>query len=87
MLDGTPQTAQDAQLFVTMDRPHMATAHYTAAGDFNGDGKIDEADLRMIAASFGARSGERNYIPQMDFDNDGAITMKDIATQARELAV
>lgn len=48
------------------------------AGDANGDNSIDLDDLLMLAKAYGARTGERNYDLNSDFDMDGRNGLSDL---------
>jgi len=84
IFDGVPQEAGNMALVLTMDMSHNATAHYTATTDLNLDGRVDEADILLVAGAFQSKIGESDYDPSMDFDNSGVITIIDIATVARD---
>jgi len=46
--------------------------------DFNGDGRIDDADIARVSAIWNQCSGNSDYDPFFDLDNDGCITVLDI---------
>lgn len=48
-------------------------------GDVNGDGIIDETDMRLFACAFGSQYGDSNYNPAADFNNDGVVDVRDLA--------
>ena len=52
-------------------------------GDANGDGIVDILDLNMVGYAFGAREGERRYDPDLDFNQDGRIDMREIIVIAQ----
>ncbi|UCC33634.1 MAG: hypothetical protein JSW53_01110 [Candidatus Bathyarchaeota archaeon] len=52
-------------------------------GDANGDGIVDILDLNMVGYAFGAREGERRYNPDLDFNQDGRIDMREIIVIAQ----
>ena len=84
IFDGVPQEAGNMALVLTMDMSHNATAHYTATTDLNLDGRVDEADIPMIASAFHSKIGEKDYDPRMDFDDNGIINIIDIYEVARD---
>lgn len=56
---------------------------YRETGDFNGDGKISGADLEVYRRHAFGRSDDpgkkgMRYVPQLDFDQDGQIDLKDV---------
>ncbi|QTA84709.1 DUF4114 domain-containing protein [Desulfonema magnum] len=46
--------------------------------DFNGDGKIDDADITKVASLWDTCEGDPEYDPFFDQDGDGRITILDI---------
>ncbi len=50
------------------------------AGDVDGDGDVDLADLAALLSAYGACEGEPNYNPAADFDNSGCVDLTDLAT-------
>jgi len=48
------------------------------AGDVNGDGIVNCADLNLVKASLGQRRGEAGYNPQADINGDGVISEEDL---------
>jgi len=49
-------------------------------GDVDRDGDVDITDLGGLLASYGACSGDANYVPEADFDWDQCITLTDLST-------
>jgi subtilisin family serine protease len=47
-------------------------------GDANGDGFVDEADLALIVANYGKKSGQTGYTVQLDLNGDGVIDELDV---------
>ena len=54
-------------------------------GDVNHDGVVDCADLKLIKASFGSKTGARSFNPDVDVDSSGIIDIRDLAAVARLL--
>ncbi len=54
-------------------------------GDVNGDGVVNCADLALIKASFGSRSGAPAFNPDVDLDSNGLVDIRDLAIAARQL--
>jgi hypothetical protein len=50
--------------------------------DLNYDGKVDKADLLVIARAFKSKPGDSAWNPDADIDHDNAITIMDLATIA-----
>ncbi|WP_367155721.1 dockerin type I repeat-containing protein [Methylomonas sp. HYX-M1] len=48
------------------------------AGDINGDGKVDQADVTLFQQSLGSVIGDPNYNPDADLDGDGRVTVNDL---------
>jgi hypothetical protein len=54
------------------------------AGDVNGDGHVDCADLAIVKASFG-KSYLTGFNPAADVNNDGVVTVLDLSAVSRKL--
>ena len=52
------------------------------AGDLNGDGGINGADLEMIRSAFGGAAGSSTGLDQIDLDGDGLVDVTDLALLA-----
>ena len=52
-------------------------------GDVSHDGVVDCADLNLIKASFGSKTGSRSFNPDVDVDSNGVIDVRDLAFVAR----
>ena len=53
------------------------------AGDINGDNAVNCADLGIIRAAFGKRTGDAGFDPRADLNHDGIIDIRDLAAEAR----
>ncbi len=51
-------------------------------GDIDGSGRVDGADLVLLAVHFGARQGELDYLAAADLNADGVIDGLDLAILA-----
>ena len=54
-------------------------------GDLNQDGKVDCADLAIVKASFGKKSGQPGFDPRADLNNDHVVDVRDLATVSQRL--
>ncbi len=54
-------------------------------GDLNGDGLVNCADIAIVKASFGKKSGQAGFDPRADVNGDGAVNVVDLATVSRQL--
>lgn len=54
-------------------------------GDANGDGKVEQADLKDIRARIGAVAGDQAYSFDADSNRDGVITRVDLGLAQRNL--
>jgi hypothetical protein len=70
-----PKTAAEATTHV----PQMP-------GDVNGDGKINCADIALVKASFGKRTGQPGFNPNADVNHDGVVNVLDLAIVSQKLA-
>ena len=48
-----------------------------AAGDIDGDTRVDGTDAELIAAARGTRAGDAGYLPAADIDRDGDVDAAD----------
>jgi len=51
--------------------------------DLNGDGKVNIADLFIVAKAFGTKLGDENWNPVADLDGDNRVNIKDLYKIAR----
>lgn len=47
-------------------------------GDVDGDGDVDQADLNLMLAAFGACAGDPGYNAAADFDDSGCVDQSDL---------
>jgi beta-lactam-binding protein with PASTA domain len=52
-------------------------------GDLNGDGAVNCADLAIIKAAFGKKTGQAGFDPRADINKDGVVNILDLSTEAR----
>ena len=55
------------------------------SGDLNGDGVVNCADLAIIRASFGKKTGQSGFDPRADINGDGIVNVIDLAFVSRQL--
>ncbi len=53
-------------------------------GDLDGDNDTDVFDFTDFSAAFGSSLGDANFNPDVDYDNDDAITVLDFGTWAAD---
>ncbi len=58
---------------------------YRLFGDMNGNGQIDNSDIRDMASALLRRSTSARYVPALDFAGDGFIGVDDLARFLRNL--
>lgn len=56
------------------------------AADVNGDGQINCADVTIIKASFGKKSGQAGFEPRADINKDGIVNVVDLSLVTQKLA-
>ena len=71
----SPKTAAEATTHV----PQMP-------GDVNGDGLINCADIALVKAAFGKRTGQPGFNPNADVNHDGVVNVLDLAIVSQKLA-
>jgi hypothetical protein len=54
----------------------------TTAGDINGDGKVNLADLVLLALAYGSKPGDPRWNPNSDVNSDGAVSLADLVLLA-----
>jgi PKD repeat protein len=57
----------------------------TSIGDLNNDGKVDCADMAIVKASFGKKTGQVGFDARADVNGDGIVNVLDLSTVARQL--
>jgi uncharacterized protein YjdB len=53
-------------------------------GDVNGDGVVDCADLAIVKASFGKKTGQPGFDPRADVNGDGVVNAIDLSIVSRQ---
>lgn len=56
-------------------------------GDINGDGVVDDEDLRILMCSYNKKIGEPGYNPAADFNQDGVVDVRDLALLGRQFDI
>jgi Ca2+-binding EF-hand superfamily protein len=55
---------------------------FAIIGDINGDGKVDNKDLVLMAKAYGSKPGDANWDPRCDLNNNGVVDLTDLVTLA-----
>ena len=55
------------------------------AANVNGDGQINCADIAILKASFGKRTGQPGFDARADVNHDGIVDVRDLATVSQKL--
>ncbi len=71
---GEPNTAETFTMTLSL------RACVAIAGDVNGDGVVDAADLYELSKAYGSELGEPNWIPNCDINGDGRVDALDMFT-------
>ncbi|SFM85072.1 M12 family metallo-peptidase [Rugamonas rubra] len=56
------------------------------AGDLNADGAVNCADLAIVKAAMGKRSGQPGYDARADLNHDGVVDIRDLSAVAQKVA-
>jgi hypothetical protein len=71
------------------NRVTLATAELytpdTSAGDLNGDGVANCADIAIIKASFGKKTGQAGFDVRADVNKNGVVDVRDLSFVSRQL--
>jgi M6 family metalloprotease-like protein len=54
-------------------------------GDINGDGKVNEIDLKIFIPCYGSKKGDENYDIDCDFNADDRIDITDLAILGKNM--
>ena len=54
-------------------------------GDVNGDGTVDCADIGIVKASYGKRTGQLGFDSRADLNGNGVVDINDLAAVSRQL--
>jgi hypothetical protein len=78
---GTTISGSVAQYVLSYSHTSSSLTSVTAPcpADVNGDGIVNDADLAIIRASFGARVGQPNFNANADLNHDGVVNVIDSA--------
>ncbi len=55
------------------------------AADVNGDGQINCADIALVKAAFGTKTGQPGFNPSADVNHDGVVNILDLAMVSQKL--
>jgi len=66
------------RLFKTLGLTDADWNAFQKMGDLNRDGKIDDADAKILLDAFDSRPGSPNWNPLADLDGDGWVGPNDI---------
>jgi len=75
-------TPNDTQDYNTVSASVMINVT-AVPGDLNGDGVVNCADLAIIKASFGKKTGQAGFDPRADVNGDGVVNVLDLSAVAK----
>jgi hypothetical protein len=88
-IQGTVDLSGISATFTGISRLSTAVAYLplpgTLLGDVNGDGKVNCADIAIVKAAFGKKTGQAGFDPRADVNSDGVINILDLTIVARQL--
>jgi uncharacterized protein (DUF2141 family) len=67
--------------------PTLSTQVFASlvVGDLNGDGVVNCADIGIVKASFGKRTGQQGFDPRADVNGDGVVNTLDLSFVTSQL--
>jgi hypothetical protein len=65
----------------------FSTAQARVAGDVNGDGVVNCADMAIVKTATGKRAGQPGFDARADVNNDGIVNVLDLAIVSRALPI
>ena len=88
--DANPQDPNQAQTFTVQvaglnNTAGKALVGFYLPGDANGDGLVDQSDIKAIAAAKGSHATQSSYSFDIDSNRDGRIGANDLAVAQRNL--
>src|SRR5262249_10558702 len=75
----------DAPVLGDSSALQFSPAVVKVAADVNGDGVVNCADLAIVTASVGKRTGQAGFDPRADINGDGIVNLLDLTTVSRAL--
>jgi len=82
-LRGNPLSETSLNTYIPQLEQRGVQVLYNIPGDVNHDGKVDAADLAMVAAAFNTKPGMPNWNPAADLNQDGTVDLFDLVVVGR----
>jgi hypothetical protein len=83
--DLTPLVRNDPHGMLREERTWLLRVNSTVDGDVDGDGAVTWGDVAVVRASFGKRHSGPGFDPRADWNDDGVISVYDLAFVTQRL--
>jgi len=85
LLFGAGQSLVTEQILQTAAYPVTQFEGARCQGDLNNDGRVNAADLAIVQAAFGKRTGQPGFNPVADINQDGIVDIRDLTLVSQNI--